>query len=113
MLSTLAIVLFYLIMGLPASLIGLPWTLLRRDITFLYKWAMWIANTGLKLGGIRIDVRGREQILNALQVAWGGRLHLGAPLRRFAHKVPGLTTNLGPGATATQHATAPAAKPHS
>ena len=37
----------------------------------------------------------REQILNALQVAWGGRLHLGAPLRRFAHEVPGLTTNLG------------------
>jgi len=62
MLSTLAIVLFYLIMGFPAALIGLPWTLLRGDISFLYKWAMWIANTGLKLGGIRMDVRGRERL---------------------------------------------------
>ena len=62
MLSTIAIVLFYLIMGFPAALIGLPWTLLRRDISFLYRWAMWITNTGLKIGGIRIDVGGREQL---------------------------------------------------
>jgi 1-acyl-sn-glycerol-3-phosphate acyltransferase len=62
MLSTVAIVLFYLIMGFPAAVIGLPWTLLRRDISFLYRWALWIANAGLKFGGIRIDVRGREQL---------------------------------------------------
>jgi len=62
MLSTIAIVLFYLIMGFPAALIGLPWTLLRRDISFLYRWAMWISNIGLKVGGIRIDVKGLEQL---------------------------------------------------
>lgn len=60
MLSTIAILLSYLILGFPAAVIGLPWTLLRRDISFLYRWAMWIANIGLKLGGIRIDVKGRE-----------------------------------------------------
>ena len=37
----------------------------------------------------------REQVLAALQAKWGTRLHLGAPLRRFSHEVPGLTTNLG------------------
>lgn len=62
MLSTIAVVLFYLTMGLPAALIGVPWTLLRRDISFLYRWAMWIANTGMKVGGIRIDVSGCEQL---------------------------------------------------
>jgi len=62
MLSTIAIVLFYLIMGFPAALIGLPWTLLRRDISFLYRWAMWITNTGLKIGGIRIEMSGCEQL---------------------------------------------------
>jgi 1-acyl-sn-glycerol-3-phosphate acyltransferase len=62
MFSTLAIFLAYLILALPAALIGLPWTLLRRDISFLYRWAMWIANAGLKLGGIRIDVTGRERL---------------------------------------------------
>jgi len=62
MLSTIAILLSYLILGAPAALIGLPWTLLRNDISFLYRWAMWIANAGLKIGGIRIDVMGREQL---------------------------------------------------
>ena len=62
MLSTIAILLSYLILGVPAALIGLPWTLLRNDISFLYRWAMWIANAGLKIGGIRIDVTGREQL---------------------------------------------------
>ena len=62
MLSTIAILLSYLILGAPAALIGLPWTLLRNDISLLYRWAMWIANAGLKIGGIRIDVTGREQL---------------------------------------------------
>jgi len=62
MLSTIAILLSYLILGTPAALIGLPWTLLRNDISSLYRWAMWIANAGLKIGGIRIDVTGREQL---------------------------------------------------
>jgi 1-acyl-sn-glycerol-3-phosphate acyltransferase len=62
MLATIAIVLSYLILGFPAALIGLPWTLLRGDISFLYRWAMWIANAGLKIGGIRIEVTGRERL---------------------------------------------------
>jgi 1-acyl-sn-glycerol-3-phosphate acyltransferase len=62
MFSTIAIVFTYLILAFPAALIGLPWTLLRGDISFLYRWSMWIANIGLKVGGIRIDVAGREQL---------------------------------------------------
>lgn len=62
MLATIAIVLSYLVLGFPAALIGLPWTLLRGDISFLYRWAMWIANAGLKIGGIRIEVTGRERL---------------------------------------------------
>lgn len=62
MFSTIAIVLFYLTMGFPAALIGVPWTLLWRDISFLYRWAMWIAHTGMRVGGIRIDVSGRNQL---------------------------------------------------
>lgn len=62
MFSAISIVITYLILGFPAALIGLPWTLLRSDISFLYRWAMWITNTGLKVGGIRIDVQGREKM---------------------------------------------------
>jgi 1-acyl-sn-glycerol-3-phosphate acyltransferase len=62
MLSTITIVSFYLIMGLPAALIGLPWTLVRGDISLLYRWAMWIAHTGLKIGGVRMEVSWREKL---------------------------------------------------
>lgn len=62
MFSSIAILASYLFLGFPAALIGLPWTLLTGDISFLYRWAMWIANTGLKIGGIRIDVKGRERL---------------------------------------------------
>ena len=37
----------------------------------------------------------RAQVFAALTAAWGARLHIGAPLRRFLHEVPGLTNNLG------------------
>jgi 1-acyl-sn-glycerol-3-phosphate acyltransferase len=62
MFASIVIVVVYLILAIPAAVIGLPWTLLRKDISFLYRWSMWIANTGLKLGGIRIQVAGREQL---------------------------------------------------
>jgi 1-acyl-sn-glycerol-3-phosphate acyltransferase len=62
MFSSLAILLTYLVLALPAAIIGLPWTLITGDISFLYRWAMWIANLGLKVGGIRIEVSGRNQL---------------------------------------------------
>jgi 1-acyl-sn-glycerol-3-phosphate acyltransferase len=62
MFSALVIVVVYLVLGIPAAVIGLPWTLLSGDISFLYRWAMWIANIGLKAGGIRIEVTGRDRL---------------------------------------------------
>jgi 1-acyl-sn-glycerol-3-phosphate acyltransferase len=62
MLSTFAVLFAYLLFGIPAAIIGLPWTLLTRDISMLYRWAMWIAHTGIRAAGIRIAVEGREQI---------------------------------------------------
>ncbi|HEX3939958.1 MAG TPA: lysophospholipid acyltransferase family protein [Acidobacteriaceae bacterium] len=62
MTRALIILAAYLVLGLPAAVFGLPWTLLSRDIGFLYRWAMWVVRTGLRLGGIRIAVSGREHI---------------------------------------------------
>lgn len=62
MLSALTIFIAYLLLALPAAAIGLPWTLLSGDIGFLYRWAMWIARTGLPLGGVHVEVSGREHI---------------------------------------------------
>jgi 1-acyl-sn-glycerol-3-phosphate acyltransferase len=62
MIASLTLLLTYVLLALPAALIGLPWTLISGDITFLYKWSMWIVRTGLRLARIRIEVTGRELI---------------------------------------------------
>lgn len=62
MFAALRILIAYVVLALPAAAIGLPWTFLRRDISFLYRWAMWIVRTGLRAGPVRVQVSGRENI---------------------------------------------------
>ena len=56
MLPALTLLLVYLILGIPAALVGIPWTLASRDIRFVYGWTMWIMHAGLRAAGIRIEV---------------------------------------------------------
>ncbi|MFZ0270694.1 MAG: lysophospholipid acyltransferase family protein [Acidobacteriaceae bacterium] len=53
-----AIVLFstWVILGVPVAMVTLPWTLLSHNVLPLYRWAMWVVRTGLRLAGIRVDV---------------------------------------------------------
>ena len=62
MLGSVTMLVTYIVLGLPAGLIGIPWALLTGDINPLYRWSMWIVRTGLKLARIRIEVTGREHI---------------------------------------------------
>ena len=62
MLSSLTILSAYVLLALPAAAIGLPWTLITSDISFLYRWSMWILRAGLRLARIRVEVSGREWI---------------------------------------------------
>jgi 1-acyl-sn-glycerol-3-phosphate acyltransferase len=60
MISSLTLLFSYILLATPAALIGIPWTLISGDISFLYRWSMWIIRTGLRLARIRIEVTGRE-----------------------------------------------------
>jgi 1-acyl-sn-glycerol-3-phosphate acyltransferase len=62
MLSSITMLVAYVILALPAAIIGLPWTLLTRDIGFLYRWSIWIVGVGLRIGGIRAIATGQENI---------------------------------------------------
>ena len=44
------------------ALIGFPWTWITGSADVLYAIAMWIARTGLRLAGIRIQIEGIERI---------------------------------------------------
>ena len=62
MISSLTILLYYVLLVPIGALLGFPWTWITGDVTFLYRFSMWIAASGLRLGGIRIDPSGYENI---------------------------------------------------
>jgi 1-acyl-sn-glycerol-3-phosphate acyltransferase len=62
MLSSITMLVTYVVLGLPAGAIGIPWALLTGDIGPLYRWSMWIVRTGVRLARIHIQVAGRELI---------------------------------------------------
>lgn len=45
-----------------AALIGLPWTYLTKDITFLYRTCMWGAFTGVRIAGVRVQILGLDRL---------------------------------------------------
>ena len=62
MFATLKLVFVYLALGPISGIIGIPYTLLVGDITWLYRVAMWITNAGVRAAGIKIDIGGFENI---------------------------------------------------
>jgi 1-acyl-sn-glycerol-3-phosphate acyltransferase len=50
------------VLGIPGAIIFYSWTLVTGNIMPLYKVAMWIARTGIRLAGIRVEVEGRELV---------------------------------------------------
>jgi 1-acyl-sn-glycerol-3-phosphate acyltransferase len=62
MLSGITIVVTYVVLGLAAAVLGIPWAFLTGDIGPLYRWSMGIMRAGSKFGRIRIEVKGRENI---------------------------------------------------
>jgi 1-acyl-sn-glycerol-3-phosphate acyltransferase len=62
MFSSVTILVTYVVLGLPAGVVGIPWALLTGDIGPLYRWSMRIVRAGVKLARIRVEVAGREHI---------------------------------------------------
>ena len=46
-----------------SSLVAMPWTLLTGDVSLLYRMAMWIALTGVRLAGVRWRLHGIDNVL--------------------------------------------------
>lgn len=52
----------YLFLGVPAALIGIPWSTLRKNFETMYGWGMKIAALGVKAAGIRVRIEGLENV---------------------------------------------------
>jgi len=62
LIRTLIIALFYAVAVPAIGLIGIPWTFITGDVTWLYWRAMWAAYTGVRLTGVKVEVRGKENL---------------------------------------------------
>jgi 1-acyl-sn-glycerol-3-phosphate acyltransferase len=62
MFSTFKMLFVYVALGLPAGLIGIPYTLVVRDISLLYRVVMRIVHWGVIAAEIKVEVTGLERI---------------------------------------------------
>jgi 1-acyl-sn-glycerol-3-phosphate acyltransferase len=55
--------LLFWVAALPfAALVGIPWTYLTKDITFLYRGCMFAAFTGVRIAGVKVKTLGLDKI---------------------------------------------------
>lgn len=49
-------------LGVPAALVGIPWSMMRSDFSTMYRWGMGIIRLGVRAAGVSVRVEGRENI---------------------------------------------------
>ncbi len=62
MFAVLRLLFVWIVLGVPAALVGIPWSALRGNFERMYFWGMGIIKLGLRAGGVRVRVEGRENI---------------------------------------------------
>jgi 1-acyl-sn-glycerol-3-phosphate acyltransferase len=62
MFASVKLLLVYVLLGAPAGLIGIPYTLVVGDISLLYRVAMGIVAAGVRAAGIRTEITGLQNV---------------------------------------------------
>jgi 1-acyl-sn-glycerol-3-phosphate acyltransferase len=59
MLPALTLLAVYIALGIPVAIIGIPWTLVTGDPSFMYRCAMVVVRTGLRAARVRVQAEWR------------------------------------------------------
>jgi 1-acyl-sn-glycerol-3-phosphate acyltransferase len=62
MFASLRMLFVFVVLGVPAAVVGIPWSALRGDFSTMYSWGMGTIRLGLRAGGVRVRVVGLENI---------------------------------------------------
>jgi 1-acyl-sn-glycerol-3-phosphate acyltransferase len=62
MFAALRMLFVFVVLGVPAALIGIPWSALRGNFRTMYRWGMGTIRLGVRFGGIRVRVLGLERV---------------------------------------------------
>jgi 1-acyl-sn-glycerol-3-phosphate acyltransferase len=52
----------FALLGLPAAVVGIPWSAMQGNVRTMYGWAVGIVRLGLKAAGVEIRVVGMENV---------------------------------------------------
>jgi 1-acyl-sn-glycerol-3-phosphate acyltransferase len=61
-LRALAVILFWAGGAIPVGIIGFPWTFISGKVDLLYRMCMGLALVGVRLGGVKVEVVGRDAL---------------------------------------------------
>jgi len=62
MFASLKMLFVFVFLGVPAALVGIPWSALRGNFRTMYRWGMGSIRLGVKAAGIRVRVEGLENV---------------------------------------------------
>lgn len=62
MFPALRMLVVFVLLGVPAALIGIPWSALRGNFRTMYRWGMATMRLGVRAAGIRVRVVGLENV---------------------------------------------------
>ena len=62
MFAALRMLLVFVVLGVPAALVGIPYSVLRGDIRRMYAWGAATLRLGLLAGGIRVRLEGLQNV---------------------------------------------------
>ena len=62
MFAVLRLLFVWIVLGVPAALVGIPWSAIRSNFETMYFWGMGIIRLGLRAAGVLVRVVGRENI---------------------------------------------------
>lgn len=78
-------------LGIPAALVGIPWSWLKGNTNLMYQWAMGIIRLGLRAGGVRVRVSGLENITREPSIVMSNHVsNLDPPV--LLPSIPGTTS---------------------
>jgi len=62
MFAALRLLTVWVMLGVPAAIVALPWAALRKDFRLMHRWGMGIVRLGTRAAGVRVRVEGRENL---------------------------------------------------
>ena len=89
--ASLRMLAVFVLFGVPAALIGIPWSALRGDFSTMYRWGMTAMRWGVRAAGIRVRVVGLGNVPSRPSIFMSNHVsNLDPPI--LIPAIPGMTS---------------------